>query len=403
MADRPIGELLLKAAQGYRKFWDENPVLGISLGFVPGVGTALAAADTAAAAIDPEASKLELSLASAGIIPFGKGIGAVRKVVIGEKGAKAVEKEGLEVARKMLGDRRPMSEIYEKTGWQIGPGGKWILELPETSVSVKRPTQLPKNRLGDYEGPVHTVIKGHPAIDPERYPGFWNDVSARMEQSGTGGAFSPPDGLGAELSRALGKPGGRIRIEGEGNIDEVASHEVQHGVQYAENWGHPYEGASSSRANTYIDYLLNPGEIVARVSSWRRNMTPEELKKYPYMKMYWDEYNRVNKYLQAGKKSAPMDPSDEEWWFMFKDTGLDSKNIRMRNAGLAGVPANKPSSPKPSRPGEVDRVVDPAQDPPPAPDKFQEIVDNMLRKAKAEQAAKTQFPPYTKPTEYRSR
>jgi hypothetical protein len=67
-------------------------------------------------------------------------------------------------------------------------------------------------------------------------------------------------------------------------------HELQH--SYANKEGFR-PGTNTEAAGGWREYLADPGEMLARVSALRRNLTPEGRRKYPMHKHMESERMRV--------------------------------------------------------------------------------------------------------------
>lgn len=250
---------LAKALRGWQA---ENPAADLALGFVPGVGQLYGAATAAAAYADPDASGLERGLATAGMVPFGKGADLLRKIAVGKKGI----------------DRLGQSPDLIPGQWK-GGDKKVRQELDDSKASLK-PTEWNSYRLEE-------------KLDfPELYRAYpeLRSVWVRPKE-GRGGTFYAPDEA---------YPAGLIEL-GTGLSPEellrVLKHEVQHGVQHLEGYGPGYSG-------TYFKgnprYPRDAGEQEARVTQFRNQWPREMREEIPFVDHQRAEKWRLNVAKERG-------------------------------------------------------------------------------------------------------
>ena len=163
MAER---DWLTEFSQKYRDFWAERPVASVAAGFVPGVGQALGLADAVTSYNDPRASTAERTLATAGILPFGKlfskASGPFRKIVAGptatthsQEAAKIAMSEG-----QKMGVLTPSARLtrQQKEAIATKSGGTWL----EPSFEPAKGVRLPAHEISDelFDSFHSTLAKG---------------------------------------------------------------------------------------------------------------------------------------------------------------------------------------------------------------------------------------------------
>lgn len=309
----------LRYARALRKWQERHPVADLAIGFVPGVGQAYGLASTAAALRDPEADKLEKGLAAASFIPGGRIAGKLRKVVVGENTAKGsqylrdmlalakdrynnapktVASRGTKKGAKELaqGDPRLNDELARNYGWWKDPDtGKWMHEVgdDQSMPNFPRMEQLAQEARKDPGGFALSQLGDtlhHDELfnlDPS-LKNIFHQVDPAMGRGS--GIYRPQLDMITTSAAKRGEP-----VESLGKVRESQLHELQHAIADREGFS---PGTSITNTGDQIEdfrrYLADPGEIIARVTQVRRNMTPEARKKLPYHKHVEIERLRVH-------------------------------------------------------------------------------------------------------------
>lgn len=160
------GKFLERVSMAYRDYWEEHPAQAIGSGFIPGVGQVLGLADVAAASIDPRATKADVALATAGVLPvgkfLGKAAGPVRKLIGGPR-ATTHSAEGAAKAMKMardsgLMDPNALMPSRLKHMQAKATGGTWT----ERGFRPGEGARIPAHEISDegFDSLHHTLFKG---------------------------------------------------------------------------------------------------------------------------------------------------------------------------------------------------------------------------------------------------
>jgi hypothetical protein len=279
-------------AKKLRGWQEEHPKTDLALGFVPGVGQAYGLASSAAAMADPDASTLEKALAVGSVLPLGKAGQAVRKIVIGKRGAYADELKTLEKAIRKHGTDNS-DAVFKDTGWwREGGDGKWQKEVSDEDFHFDaRRAQKEAEDLGGETEFLAKDIMHHPQLIP-RYQTSVGAMPVNVNQT-VGGKYHPDV---KEIEVGLG---GR----GKYSPEEVALHENVHRVQDVE--GFAGRGTNSEAAGSVRGYLEDPGEMSARLTQIRRDWTDAERSAYPMKDMMKDENHRLQSWYAANATDPP--------------------------------------------------------------------------------------------------
>ena len=260
-----------------------------------------------------------------------------RKAIIGKQGAAALGIGRHDEAAKMERDGASREEIWRKTGWWKGKDGKWRVEVPPMKMRSAGEIDAAL-RLGNNKTPLEELVrapelfKAYPSLrdmtvvfDPEydRGSGGWYDVDAKEIHITHAGLktmgkktkrdwdehtrnqkivesddylrrrLSNMDALGLEhgtfeeerekAKKWLAGESARLEKDNEGMVRHMAEgpviieklrHEIQHAIQDSEVF------ATGGMVNDR-NYERIAGEVEARNSSRRENMTPEERAETP--------------------------------------------------------------------------------------------------------------------------
>lgn len=314
----------------------------MGIGFVPGVGQIYGAASSAAALRDPDASALEKGMAGLSMLPMGNLMskaGKLRKVVIGERiakgtaheddlrrakelyegedvidrtaGATVPSKGPKGVTRFLEGDPRINDYIQRETGWWKDPEtGRWMKELHDTGshVDMQKLRDLPPDAAKFPARPQNFTtldkILSHPELDKlpvarklRQETEFIKPPDYRPGRGHHRGEFTYVDSGGKMQDYphqiAVGDPQVPT-LENFSKTRDAALHEQQHGIDFHED----FSAGGMPKGKTwedYKDYLKIPGEVHARISALRRNMTPEARRKFPFHKHIREENMRITK------------------------------------------------------------------------------------------------------------
>lgn len=292
MAKKKRGGLLFddvkEAASGFFSLDPQENVSGaqqvaeLGLGFVPGVGQALAARDFERAR--RAGDKAGMALAAASLVPVGRFLPDAsvlkRDIFIGPK-SRTWNKAAAEEATKLEKAGVNKEEIWRRTGTYRAPDGKLRQEISDQSMRLRHEfgykPQTGLQRLfgqkeaGDQFGRVGELIESAPLT--ESYP----NIAQYGAQIGKAGGEYPQRGVFDPGTKRLAAR----RTKEEGVLDTL-THELQHGVQEFEGFSHGanleevMKKGSKTEQQAYRDYLANLGEMEARASTLRRKLSDEE-------------------------------------------------------------------------------------------------------------------------------
>lgn len=268
-------------AGGYRDFWNEHSNVAMALGFVPVVGTVLGIADAVAAHNDERASGLEKTLATAGILPFGKAAGLLKGALGGAGGPVSAIIGGPLILKRA----READKMDEFLTPHYDPDLK-------TEVAEFRRTPRAKQQYIDATNtggtpyrtmPYSQAVENDPLVDimPEvgdvrtsytrvQNPGSVNPDN-RPLNAGEGGFRWGPEGTqplkGATMEIGTGTGGRPIAHADYEEIDDALVHESSgHMAQAIEasagNWPKSHTGANMEK-HGIVGYFGDSGEIGA--------------------------------------------------------------------------------------------------------------------------------------------
>jgi len=158
-----------------------------------------------------------------GLLGAAKSAAASKAMFLGA-GAKTADKEAMALAHQMDASGASREDIWNKTGWFKGVDGNWRFEVPDNEASLKGYIQPG----AAFEGELPDVIN-HPHVY-DAYPNM-RDINVNYGQGGvSSGAYAPPiDGI-----HGLDE---HIRI-GQKSDDPLSTglHEMQHAIQDREGF-----------------------------------------------------------------------------------------------------------------------------------------------------------------------
>jgi hypothetical protein len=264
----------------YRDFWAENAELGMAMGFVPVVGQVLGIADALAAHNDERASELEKGLATAGVLPLGKVVGALKTLATG-KGA----------AGPMLG--MVLGPYHIKKVEEAGRAGELVGRHIDPRTGVETAEMV--NR-GTIKGSVIEQAQKGPQVGGRASEMLEGDVLAEIDpdyanmttiahagRSLGHGEFRPPGagGKGAALGVGTGVPySGRLSRADAESLASIVGHERKHYIDardIAAGNRKTRTGGSHPEVVGWHRYAQDTGEIDARLDEFRWNWDPADM------------------------------------------------------------------------------------------------------------------------------
>lgn len=254
----------------------------LALGFVPGVGQALAARDFERAR--RAGDKTGMALAAASVLPVGKLLpeaGVLRRdIFIGPK-SQTWNKAAAEEAMKLEKAGVKPEEIWKRTGTFRAPDKKLRQEISDQAMRLKHEfgykprTGLQrffgKKEEGDQFGKVGELIENYPLT--ESYP----NIAEYGAQVGKAAGEYPQRGVFEPRTKRLA-----ARRTGEEGVLDTLTHELQHAVQNLEgfsggtNLEEMVKRGAKSKEQAYKMYLSDPGEVEARAAALRRKLSEDE-------------------------------------------------------------------------------------------------------------------------------
>jgi hypothetical protein len=226
----------------------------VALGFVPGVGQAMALRDMERArrAEDPVAG----GLAAASLLPWGRLGGAVKnKLIAGTQAAKA-PMEAMGAGRAALERGVDPDQVWREHGTYMGGESKQPMkwEIPDQGMEIKKwhDSKIGRDFATGKQGVVEGSFSGH-LEDFMHHPEFFKNypearkwiVDADMNpvHRGKGDYYSPV--------RKTDAPRIEIQASDLNDLRKILLHEVQHGVQGVERF------SSGSNSQWTFDRLVN--------------------------------------------------------------------------------------------------------------------------------------------------
>jgi hypothetical protein len=286
----------------------------VGMDFMPGLGEAVGAEDTARAYNAGNYGEAAVSGISTGLgaIPVGGDIaGGLLKAMFLGVGAKTANHAALKTAKELAEKGADKKEIWDATGWFKGADDKWRFEIDDSAskLTPKAADELMAHD-GGTRGATQRTAPGvlmHKQLY-DAYPDLRSiDVDARhnVELNAPSGAFAHPSANGDRPQITIQSNS----LEGEPrSVRGIMLHEMQHGVQGLEAFapgGNPatmptiidLQDAYNNRVSEYMaqglkikeaiakakddfaqfkQYRALAGEVEARNVQTRMNMTPAE-------------------------------------------------------------------------------------------------------------------------------
>ena len=191
---------------------------------------------------------------------------------IGEK-ARTSDKDALATAKMMQAAGRPRDEIWNATGWGIGPSGHWISEIDDANFKL-----APGAR--DLFAHSASMAYGKVFNDPDALAAY-PELAETVVEGGFKGDLGQQD-QDHRLSFSSSIPLEKLR--------SVTLHEIQHELDNLE--GHDDGLAGSPR---------HPMEVLARAVETRQSMSPQERRATPP----WSSYDVPESEIQYYYDGAP--------------------------------------------------------------------------------------------------
>lgn len=276
----------------------------VALGFIPGVGQAMALRDMERArrADDPVAG----GLAAASLLPFGKLGQVVKKEIIAGRAAKTAPHADLDAGEAALRAGQDPNSVWQTHGmyagtenhapskWEIPDQGMTInQQAPRMSVTREGVQRIPgwdvyANRA-KYNGKVRHLVN-HPEL-AANYPELMDYIVEAKVNPGltSSGGFQKP--VAHWSSKSLDTPG-KITVTAP-NMDElreVLLHELQHGVQNIEGFD------PGANYQFIVDALKRSGSTAAEnrgLHAYQHNMGEAEARVVPQRSWNSKEFNRA--------------------------------------------------------------------------------------------------------------
>lgn len=310
-----MSDKTLQMAQALRGWEAKHPVLSTALSFVPVAGQAYGLASSAAAMRDPEASGLEKGLAAASVTPLG---GLAK---MGKKGMEMIG--GPEVIKRLRAKGRLSEEDLQKRIFQSEnkrasdygyekPGVDDLrIELPDPDIDYEYLIRDLEDFTRHGGGRDPQYLRKY-MLNTPRNRGLVDlipelaDIPKIVKMRGevSGGAYNPNS---AVIQTAWDK--GRSFDDKHRAAKGTTSHEIQHFIQNeVERFSHPRIGTSPEKEGTYLRYITDPGEVEARMNSYRwGSANPKEGAKRRAMATPREMTVRMEEYLdemarKGGKK-----------------------------------------------------------------------------------------------------
>jgi len=273
----------------------------MALGFVPGVGQAMAARDIERARRDND--PLGMGMAASSFVPFGKLINALRgrkqmgpvsEIFSGKNAktwdpiaaAKAVELEKAGVDAKA---------IWQQTGTWKAPDGMWRQEIPDATAGFRMDFNSAVPSKSNAYSPIKDMPIGGAFNHPDLYPAYPDILrTGRMEVA------KSPDWMPAS-SNSGNQRGNQftVRDKTEEGARSTVLHELQHGVQQREGFASggtpsqfyneallrlvaenprtpPSRLTKAAEDEAFARYRALMGEAEARATQARANLTAAE-------------------------------------------------------------------------------------------------------------------------------
>jgi hypothetical protein len=212
----------------------------VGMDFMPGLGEAVGAEDTARAYNAGNYGEAAVNGISTGLgaVPVGGDMaGGLLKAMFGGLMAKTADMGALNKAVKMANEGADKKAIWDATGWFKGADDQWRFEIDDSGAFTKG--YGPMSEIMNKQGSRVRDVMRHPEL-LDAYPRIMNDVTVDpfIGAPGQKGTFDPNHnvlGLNDELRGSA--------------MGSTILHELQHGIQTKEGFArgaHPEEYASGA-------------------------------------------------------------------------------------------------------------------------------------------------------------
>ena len=249
--------------------------------------------------------------------------------------SKMADHGALAIAKDLATQGVDRDAIWRKTGWGQHPSGDWFYEIPDNKATVtpRMSENIPQVAgadpnsgapvYQDYFGsmknfldhpdlyqayPRAAIIQTRVTYDPTRMANAYFDRNLNNYEIGMNpNRISPlpnDSGLPKHLDQNFDPANPQTIDQDYGSIPELAGHELQHYVNRIEGWP---QGTNPGEVGSYAEYWNNPGEIQARNTSYRLQMTPEERRAIPP----WYTEDQVTSQSPTSSNNLPVRQSSE--------------------------------------------------------------------------------------------
>jgi len=266
--------------------------LEMALGFVPGIGQAMALRDIERArrAQDPTAG----ALAAASLVPFGRIGGALRRDIFIGKNAKTWDASAAKRAEELEASGASPESIWRETGTFRAPDGEFRQEISDIGSRLAKESEsgLPANLAFEHPGGLY-----------QAYPDIGEQTIIRTSQPLEGGAIASYNRDTQLLSF------GRKPPETQDELAAVGLHELQHAVQRRENFsrgGMPDTARSILRQDIQSRYAPYSSDMYKR--SWASASASQASK---------TDYAQYLEKLQKKDSPKPRDLTNLSDWYQY--------------------------------------------------------------------------------------
>lgn len=266
--------------------------LEMALGFVPGIGQAMALRDIERArrANDPAAA----AMAAASFVPFGRIGGALRRDIFIGKNAKTWDASAAKRAEELEASGASPDFIWKETGTFRAPDGQLRQEISDIGSKLAKESEsgLPANIAFEHPGGLY-----------QAYPEIGEQTIIRTSQPLEGGAIASYNRDKQLLSF------GRKPPETPEELSEVGLHELQHAVQRRENFargGMPDTARSLLREDMQSRYAPYSSDLYKR--SWASASASQASKA---------DYAQYLEKLQKKDSPRPRDLTSLSDWYQY--------------------------------------------------------------------------------------
>lgn len=276
-------------AAEYRDFWAENAGLGLALGFVPVVGQVLGIADAVATHNDERATALDKTLATAGVLPLGKGLAAAKGLLRG-RGAGGPIMSVVGPTTIQRAKDQGVEDLLTTPHYDPDFGTE-VAELVDYGRVPQRVIDVTNNGR-PRTGPLRALVPDEPLLQivdeagdiPTTVTNVRRNAAGQLEPARAGeGAYqwrSPVEPRGGNLEIGTATKMNRLENADYDEIEGAYVHERSHITQAEEVakeiWDRKMSGTNVP-ASGHVGYFFNLGELDAEADRLRRKW-PAELR-----------------------------------------------------------------------------------------------------------------------------